>query len=331
MHQAPITIAQRPRRRTAWRLHCTALLLAWVGHAAAELPAAPACPPTASVPSATAIQAAAANARDRGALWRLSRDGRSAYLYGSIHVGRFEWAFPGPQLRSALSWSDTLAVEIDLADAQMLARLAPPAGVEVPTLDAALRERLARQVALACLPPKALDSLHPVIQAITLGVLAARWQGLDVAYAQELVLGGYARAAGRRIVSLETPELQMAALVPRQAAAAERMLRQNLEQLERDGMQRVIARLASAWERGDLTDLESYEAWCECVSDEAERRLMQALLDERNPGLADGIEALHRQGARVVAAVGILHLTGAVSVQALLQARGFKLERVTFK
>ena len=95
--------------------------LAWSGASPAQAP--PACPPQLQAPTATQMQAAAQAARDRGALWRISRDGRSSYLFGTIHVGRLEWVMPGPQLRAALAATDTIALEIDPSDPQMAARM----------------------------------------------------------------------------------------------------------------------------------------------------------------------------------------------------------------
>jgi uncharacterized protein YbaP (TraB family) len=92
----------------------------------------------------------------------------------------------------------------------------------------------------------------------------------------------------------------------------------------------VMARLAAAWEAGDLAALDDYAAWCECIADEEDRAAMRRLNDERNPRLADGIEAQHRQGRRVFAAVGALHMTGPQSLPRLLAERGFKVERVPF-
>ena len=57
---------------------------------------------------------------------------------------------------------------------------------------------------------------------------------------------------------------------------------------------------------------------------------MRRLNDERNPALADGIEAQHRRGRRVLAAVGALHMTGPQALPVLLAQRGFKVERVGF-
>lgn len=315
------------------RLRRAALLgvLAWAFGAGAQTPGAAACPPQAQAPTPQQVQAAAANARDRGLLWRLSRDGRTSYLYGSIHVGKLDWAFPGPQVRGALTAVDTLALEIDVGDPQMAARMKPPPGAVVPVLAPALRERLARQIDAACLPRDLLAAQHPVMQALALTVLAARWQGLDPGYAQEFVLSGLARAAQRRVVSLESPESQMAALIPRDAAGAQRMVVQMIEQLEQGDVRRAVARLAAAWERGDLAELGDYERWCECVVSDEDRAQMRRLNDERNPALADAIEALHRDGRSVFAAVGALHMTGAQALPALLQQRGFRVERVALQ
>ena len=309
-------------------LLCRATLVTAMAGAASAQTAAPACPPQAQPPTPQQLQTAAANARDRGMLWRLTRDGRTSYLYGSIHVGKLDWAFPGPQLRAALAATDTLALEIDVGDPQMAARMQPPASFTPPVLAPALRERLARQADAACVPRELLAAQHPVMQVLTLTVLAARWQGLDPGYAQEFVLSGLARAGQRRVVSLESPESQLAVLIPQGAAEAERVVEHMLDQLEQGTALRGITRLAAAWERGDLTELADYERWCDCITSEDDRLQLHRLLDDRNPGLADGIEAQHRDGRKLFAAVGALHMTGAKPLPALMQQRGFTVQRV---
>lgn len=308
---------------------CLALLFvcllarAAVGTAAAA--AAPACPPSVQgggPPPAGAV------ARDRGYLWRVSRDGRSSWLFGTLHVGKPAWRRFGPQLSAALRSSDVLALEIDPGDPALLAALAdiqPPAN-----LPPALEARLAKAYERACVAPESLATLHPVLQATTLIVLEARWLGLDPLFALEMTLSQQARSQGRKVVSLETASQQKAALVPDDAAEALLLLEQSLTQLEDQSGRRVMARLAQAWENGDLQALEDYERWCECASSDSERAFMRKLNDERNPPLADGIEAQHKQGRRVFAAVGALHMTGPQSLPLLLEQRGFKVERIHF-
>ena len=309
-----------------------AALAAFSAHAQTA-PAA--CPPVTRPPTAERLQAAQQQARDRGALWKVTRDGRSSFLFGTIHVGKLEWAMPGPKLREALRTTDVLALEIDPTDAAMMARIAKPPAANVPSaISDAQRRRLARSLDAACLPRElrpAIDSQHPMMQTMTLAVLEARWEGLDVGYAQEFVLAGFARAAERRIVSLETPEMQQGALMPRSAAELQQAVGSALDQLERGSARRTIARLAAAWERGDLDELGAYERWCDCVQGDNDRRQMVRLLDDRNPGLADRIEALHRDGARVLAGVGALHMVGPKALPGLLRAKGFQVERVAFQ
>src|SRR5690349_14955524 len=61
--------------------------------ARASNPAAPPrdCPPTAQDPTPEQVPQLMESARDRGMLWRLTKDGRTSHLYGTLHVGRLEW------------------------------------------------------------------------------------------------------------------------------------------------------------------------------------------------------------------------------------------------
>jgi uncharacterized protein YbaP (TraB family) len=307
-----------------------ALLFGGVFSFGAGAQTAGSCPPQASAPTPQQMHEAQARARDRGFLWRVTKDGRTHHLYGTIHVGKLDWAVPGPKLRAALAEAQVVAFELDPLDPQIQAGLRS-AGGTAPPLPAALSQQLARQLERACLPAQALAGMHPMMQAMTAMIVDAARDGLQVGWGQEFVLAGFAQARRTRTVSLETPERQMAALIPADAATAERYLAATLEQLDSGLARRVLVRLAQAWERGDLATVEGYERWCECVNNDDDRAMLAALNDERNPAMADRIEALHRDGQRLFVAVGALHMTGAKALPALLQARGFRVERVEFR
>ena len=316
---------------------CLLAGLACTGTAQAE----PDCPPVAGAPSPDALAAAARTASDRGPLWRIERDGRSSWLYGTIHVGRLAWAFPGPNVSAALRRAQVLALELDLTSPEVQQQIAK-AGAQLQAaqgplvLPAPTARRLARQIALACLDaarianPVAnpLANQSPVMQAVTLMLLSARRDDLDPAYAQEFVLAGFMHASGKPVVSLETAAAQMAALAGGSLHEQLALVEQSLDQLDSGQGRAVLHRLALAWERADLAALASYEDWCECARDEAERAFSKRLNDDRNPGLADAIARLHDAGQSVFAAVGALHMTGPQALPALLQARGFKVEAV---
>ena len=283
-----------------------------------------ACPPNITPPSAAQRQAPA---RDRGLLWKLQRDGRTSWLYGTLHLGRAAWAVPGPAVKAALAASDVLALEVDVSDAATAAQMqeAMPAS---PALPPVLVARLQTQARRACLPEGALAETHPVLAATTLALLEARWEGLHAQFGQETLLAAAARQLGRPVVALETAALQLSLLIPNDAAAAITMTEQTLQKLERDEVRPATRRLARAWEQGKLGDLAAYESWCRCIHNADDSALLRRLNDERNPALAEGIDLLHRQGQRVFAAVGALHMTGPQALPLLLQGLGYRLTRV---
>ncbi len=311
------------------------LLLATVVYLAFLLPSAQAsqagCPPVAQAPTPEQLQAAQAAAKDRGALWRLRKDGRVSYLYGTVHVGKLDWVFPGPQLQAAMRATEVLAVEVNPMDpAFMIEVQAAQTQAAKLTLTSAEQARLDAEADAACLPRTALAALHPVMQAVTYVSLAGRHDGLDPAYAQELVLLGAAKATQRPVVALESVASQMAVLLPVDAAEARELLNQTLDSLQRQESRTSLRRVSQAWERGDLDAMDSPAKLCDCVPTAQELQFLRRLNDDRNPGLADRIAEEHGKGKAVFAAVGALHMTGAQALPGLLKARGFDVERVPF-
>jgi len=283
------------------------------------------CPPPPAQPSAAQLQAARHNARDRGLLWRIRKHGRESWLFGTLHIGRLEWSVPGPQLRQALADSDVLALEIDPAEPALAAQL-QEAMRNTPAPDPALQRRLRQQATVACLPDGTLQSLPPTLQLMTLTLLQARHDELDATFGQEQMLAAAARAAGLRIVALESVAQQIDLLFSADAA----LLDAALDQLEAGRSRALMRRLAQAWADGDLEMLERYEQWCECADTEAQRAWLRQLNDARNAPLAAGIDALHAAGHKVFAAVGALHMTGPQALPQLLQQRGYTVQRLRF-
>lgn len=307
------------------------LLLAALPLLAAPLRAAEAdCPPVATLPTAQDLAAARAAARDRGFLWRVERDGRRSWLYGTVHVARLAWALPGPRLAAALSEARVVALEIDLTNPALHQQLREPSPVREPALPAPLRQRLAQRLAAECLPAGALDGMPAMLQAATLGALAGRRDGLDPAYAIDAMLAAFGHAAGKRVVALENLDLQLTALKGDGPDGVERFVEQTLDELDSGRARPMLRRVAQVWADGDLAALESYPQWCECMGSEADRELMRRLLDERNLAMVERIDALHRESGPILVGVGSLHFIGPQGLPALLGARGYRVERITF-
>jgi uncharacterized protein YbaP (TraB family) len=279
-----------------------------------------ACPPEPAVPTPEQIAGWAGKAPDRGVLWRISRDGHSSYLFGSLHVGKAQWIVPGPALRAAWADTEVLALELDPADVlPALAKMPPP-----PPLPEKLALRMQAQVRAACLPEGALSTLPLMLQLSTLTLFEARRDGLDAGFGQEMMLLGLAKAEGRPVQSLETVEEQLAALSGGEQEMA--LLDAGLRQLQQGQVRGPLRKLAEVWSRGDLQTLADYRRWCNCADTPAERDWIKRLNDDRNLQLAGRIDALHAAGQRLFVAVGALHMSGPEALPRLLAARGFEVQ-----
>lgn len=320
-----------PSARAAIYFIATCVLGWLLGTAAAGAAegAAGACPPAAQALNETLFQTAAAQARDHGLLWRISKGGHSSYLYGTLHVGRAEWMAPGPLLTSALQATDTLALELDPLNADVQREMAAGlAGVKLRPLTAALRARLVRQLQAQCLPTQDVDTAPAEMQLITLSALVGRRDGLDPTYGSEVLLSVVARSMARPVVSLETVQEQMHALLARNTAEATALVREGLEDLETDRLRQMLLRTVQVWDTADFDALSHYNEWCECASTPSEKEQMRRLLDDRNPGLAQRVDALHASGKKLLVAVGSLHMAGPLGLPALLVSRGYQVERL---
>ncbi|HEX7436587.1 MAG TPA: TraB/GumN family protein [Caldimonas sp.] len=303
---------------------------AWAPFSHAQSPSD--CPPAPVELTTQRIEAGMSTARDHGFLWRISKGGHASYLYGTIHLAKLEWMFPGPTVLDALRESDTVALEIDLLDPDVQHRLRDGMTAERGfAFPEPIVERLGRRMAAECVEPESMAKMGPELQAAALTVLAARRDGLDPSYSVDLMLSGLSRSAHKSMISLETPETHLQALQLPSRDEAIAFVTSALDDLESGRARPLLNRLAAVWAAGDHAELARYDAWCECRKTPAERQAMKRLLDDRNPGLADSIDALHSSGRNVFAAVGSLHMVGPLGLPAQMTRRGYRVELGEFE
>ncbi|CAN7664744.1 TraB/GumN family protein [Acidovorax sp. LjRoot118] len=302
------------------------LVSALVVHAKSD---ATACPPAATPIGPADAEAARRDDRDRGLLWRIEKDGRTSWLYGTIHAAERGWVLPGPAVREALRRADRIALEVDLMDPAVAGGLATAVmpGPNTPPLPEPLAKRLRVQSEALC-ADAALARLRPEIQLMSLVGLAARTAGIDPAYGIDLFLAGLARAMDKKVVSLESAEAQIALLVSDDPAKVARTMDEGLRQLEGGQARKIIATLTRAWADGQLETLRNYGDWCDCLKTAEDRADYARIVEGRNPALAAGIAAQHAAGHAVFAAVGVLHMVGPEGLPALMAAQGFRVTRV---
>jgi hypothetical protein len=102
----------------------------------------------------------------------------------------------------------------------------------------------------------------------------------------------------------------------------------SLDDLDSGTARKVTQRIVKAWIDSDYAAVAAYGDWCDCLGTNLGREMMQRLLDDRNPGLANVIDAIHAGGGKVFAAVGTLHMVGPMGLPALMEQRGYVVEQV---
>src|SRR5712691_11739985 len=142
------------------------------------------CPPPPPILTTEQTQAAVRAARDRGFLWRISKDGRESYLYGTFHLGNPQWMI-GPTVLRALRASDHVAFELDPTDPEMRKHTSANMASGNVVLPEALTARVRAQAELACVDAAVLATMDPELQGMMLHLLALRDFGVYPGYGSE--------------------------------------------------------------------------------------------------------------------------------------------------
>ncbi len=316
------------RNVVGWIALVAGLLLPLASFAQKDSPSCPPQPPTLTSEKAESLMKSSA---DRGFLWKIEKDGKTAHLYGTIHVNKLDWMLPGPTVRNAIRASEVFAFELDILDPKIQSQMSDPAnfGFKNFALPAPVQKRMEAVGRKVC-APDSLAQLHPMIQFVTITMLDARFEGAEAAYGSEIIIGSLVKAGGKSILGLETAALQMGMLLDGKPADQIEMIASALDSFDSGKGRTAIRRLLEAWAAGNLDELALYESWCECADSKLAQAFYKRLNDDRNTGLAEGIDKLIRDGKPVFAAVGSLHMVGPKAVQKLLAKMGYKVERVNF-
>ena len=272
---------------------------------------------------------------DRGALFKVSGNGHTMYLFGTIHVGTPAFYPLEPRIAKAVAGASTLALEIDLArdPAAMSTALNEhgmlgPGGTLYQRMTPELGARLRKELARVGFDPAMVANMQPWLAAtlLTLGEFGA--QGYRPNLAVDLHLAELARERGVHVTELETIDAQLALFSSVSEAEQLRFLEEAVL-LSEQGKQASEAREAvEAWATANQAGLDAIARRIEEDQTTSGRFMREVVLNQRNVTMADKLARLLTQKNNSVAAVGVLHLVGKTSVPALLRARGMAVERV---
>ncbi len=303
--------------------HLCVLSALLVGFSATASETPSACPTAPKTDARTLKRLSSTPHPDRGPLWEISKDGRRSFLYGTVHIAKLEWDFPGSTVAQALNASRQLMLELDPADPTLAKRmqdarqrmLGESTATPSAAADNALVARVSQQFKLACLDEAKFPQATLASKIFWLSMYAARDEGLYPAFAIDAALGGYARIKGKPVVELETPDEQTKAFFARTVSNEE-----NLAALESGTTRRQIIQLTSAWAEGDLARLEH---------DFQDHLGTTYLMSQRNAVLAERIARADETQDGVFAAIGVLHFVGPGNVAERLERMGYSVRRLT--
>lgn len=288
----------------------------------------------ASAVEPAAAQAGVAPVRQGGAMFEIQRAGQSAYVFGTIHVGRADFYPFDDKVLQALQHSTSVALEIDPGNTQGLAALMTKYGIYADgkslaqELSQPLQQQLNPLLKKYGLTPAAVANMKPWLLATVLGISEYTYQGYLPQYGVDSTLAAFAKSHDKPLVELETAEQQLSLLGKLTSTEQIQFLQDSIDEIQDPEKARRSLQLITLWRDGDVEGLTAMLA--ELTSDDTftGKFVQRALLDERNPGLADGIAKLASTTPHAFVGIGMLHLVGKNSVLAILQQRGYTVTRI---
>ncbi|GGC06408.1 TraB/GumN family protein [Oxalicibacterium flavum] len=279
--------------------------------------------------------AAAAAIPLRGTLYRVDHENRTAWLFGTVHVGQPAFYPLEPQVMQALHQADALVVETDIRDLaalqQAIAQHALYPGGDgniarhLPSADLA---QLKQALAQAGIPFANVQRMKPWMVANLLIVHAMARAGFPPEQGLEQHFLQIAASERKAVHELEDAAYALSLFDGMPPAQQQAYLRETLRELQDgSGVAKGIA-MIQAWRHADGAQLDQlYRAML--TDDSVGARFTQeALLERRNPQMTDGIVKLLQDEHRLFVAVGALHLIGEGSIPALLAQRGYRVTRL---
>jgi uncharacterized protein YbaP (TraB family) len=273
-------------------------------------------------------------ARHQGGLYRISRDGRVAYLFGTIHVGAASFYPLAPEVTRALSSSSRVVVELDTRANDEFVRAVTrhgsyPPGDEVrrhisPDTAAQLTQALHEHGVTVA----SMARFKPWLLANLLLSMALDRDGYRRSEGVEEVLLAEARRRGAPVGELESADYQLGLFDTMSEMEAERYLRATLQGLADGSAVRRARAAIDAWSSGDPGAREAVLADATGGGDAVADFTRRVLLGRRNPEMVQQIERLMGQGSVTFIGVGLLHLLGANGLPQLLAQRGYLIEQV---
>lgn len=263
------------------------------------------------------------------ALWKLSDEDTTIYLFGTIHVLREDFKWRTPVLDKAVRDAHELVLEVnDLQDQEQTAKtflklaVSPDLPPVVERVPADKRAGLKALIDKAGMPAAILNRFESWAVAVTLASGMLKELDVSAEFGVENRLRASFLGAKKPVSGLETTEEQLG-MFDKLPEAAQRTFLSSMVDDATDPAREFDA-MVSAWSQGDD------KAIAMSFDDELKLspELVETLLRKRNANWTAWIENRLEKPGTVFVAVGAGHLAGPDSVIAMLAKDKLKVMRV---
>ncbi|MCF6299404.1 MAG: TraB/GumN family protein, partial [Thiomicrorhabdus sp.] len=265
--------------------------------------------------------------------WRLTKGKQQGYLMGSIHFGKASMYPLSIVLLNAFKASDALVVEANVldADTSMMTRAMMNTGLyrDGSTLQKVLRADLWDELSVTSaalgLSVTMLEGMKPWFASMTLTVMALKGIGLDESLGIDRHFLAMAKKTNKPIRERESVQQQLALLSGLSKEVQIAMLKQTRQDME--GAEAYFDTMLNAWQAGDVLALD------QLIVDETMKtpeisELNRIMITDRNRSMADGVDAMLRDGCHCFVVIGAGHLGGEQGMIELLQLKDYRVEQL---
>ncbi len=267
------------------------------------------------------------------ALWKVTgtkpEQKGSAYMFGTIHILPKDVNWRTPLLETALKDSDRLIIEVlGLEDTQNAARIfsklaISPDQPEIETrVEPSLRDDLDAVIDKSNIPEFALNRMESWAAALSLASAQTNALGLESSEGVEKKLIAQFADFKKPVEGLETIEQQLGYFDTLPESQQRDMLTSVVE--EAADTKGAFEKLFNAWISGDTDKI--VELSSGGILEDPKTR--EKLLVARNQDWTEQLDKRLQSPGISFVAVGAAHLVGPDAVQAMLEKRGYKIEKI---
>lgn len=269
--------------------------------------------------------------------------GNTAWLFGSIHIGREDF-YPLPEhVLRAFDGADSLAVEMDIiAFEKDMAQQMQMTQTMMYRDGTTIRDHIPEELytkAVEVLQEggyymSMLDRFAPVMWSSMIDSMLYEQLGINIQLGVDRHLLERAYSANKEILEVESAQLQYSIMAGFSDELQALLLEGSLETYEMPELAKAqIASMLDAWQSGDEAELGT-------VLDTEQQNLSAdemwlyeeyrtALIKNRNLSMTAYAENALRSGKEVFICVGAAHVVGDGAMAQLLAQRGYTVQRVT--